>query len=216
MLTSLACFISSKVKILQFAKGYRGRAKNVLKLARLRVMKALQQMSYDRHRKHANASKIWVARINAGCREHGVSERRDVHEEKKAAATAALGVPLPRQHIIAFEIKSSRHHARRLFLRLFLALHGAAAPLPLLPLSPQVAYSRFKHAMNHQNVALNRKMLAELARHEPFSFKALVDQAVVDKVERGVTARLPHMPDPFHTVASHLELQKARQRMGRS
>jgi hypothetical protein len=40
----------------------------------------------------------------------------------------------------------------------------------------QVKYSLFMHGLREENVQLNRKMLAELAMYEPYSFKALVDQ----------------------------------------
>ena len=38
-----------------------------------------------------------------------------------------------------------------------------------------IRYSRFIYELNHSNVGLNRKMLADLAVNEPFSFKATVD-----------------------------------------
>lgn len=40
----------------------------------------------------------------------------------------------------------------------------------------QVAYSRFMHGLQRENIQLNRKVLAELAAQEPYSFQALVDQ----------------------------------------
>ena len=39
-----------------------------------------------------------------------------------------------------------------------------------------VKYSEFMHGLKEENVAVDRKILAELARTEPYSFKALVDQ----------------------------------------
>lgn len=39
-----------------------------------------------------------------------------------------------------------------------------------------INYSRFVHAMNSSNIILNRKILADLAINEPYSFKAVVDE----------------------------------------
>ena len=41
----------------------------------------------------------------------------------------------------------------------------------------EVSYSRFMQALAEQDIALNRKVLSELAMHEPQSFKALVNLA---------------------------------------
>jgi large subunit ribosomal protein L20 len=39
-----------------------------------------------------------------------------------------------------------------------------------------VKYGEFMHGLKEENIGVNRKMLADLAQNEPFSFKALVDQ----------------------------------------
>ena len=39
-----------------------------------------------------------------------------------------------------------------------------------------INYSRFIHALNHSNIDINRKILADLAINEPYSFKAVVDE----------------------------------------
>ncbi len=39
------------------------------------------------------------------------------------------------------------------------------------------SYSRFMHALRKSGIALDRKVLAELAEHEPSAFKAVVDRA---------------------------------------
>jgi large subunit ribosomal protein L20 len=36
-------------------------------------------------------------------------------------------------------------------------------------------YGQFMHGLKQENVELNRKVLSELAMHEPYSFKSLVD-----------------------------------------
>ncbi len=50
-----------------------------------------------------------------------------------------------------------------------------------------VQYNRFIPAAVAAGVTLNRKMLSELARTEPFSFKALVDQVAREVLGQGVT-----------------------------
>lgn len=62
-----------KKKILQLAKGFRGRAKNCVHLAIRRVEKALQYATRDRAQKKREMRSLWITRINAGAREHGVS-----------------------------------------------------------------------------------------------------------------------------------------------
>ena len=41
----------------------------------------------------------------------------------------------------------------------------------------QVPYSKFIFGLKEDNVLLDRKVLSQLAAHEPYSFKALVDRA---------------------------------------
>jgi ribosomal protein L20 len=61
-------------KIFKLAKGFRGRAKNTIKTARNRVEKALQYMYRDRKNKKRDFRELWIQRINAATREHGVSK----------------------------------------------------------------------------------------------------------------------------------------------
>ena len=60
-------------KILELAKGYRGRAKNCVRIARERVEKALQYQYRDRRQKKRDMRSLWIEQINAGTRHHGVS-----------------------------------------------------------------------------------------------------------------------------------------------
>lgn len=57
------------------AKGFRGRAGNCIKLARQQAEKALQHAYRGRKEKKRDQRSLWVQRINAGSREHGVSGR---------------------------------------------------------------------------------------------------------------------------------------------
>jgi large subunit ribosomal protein L20 len=63
----------NKKEIFKLAKGFRGRAKNCIRIARERVEKALQYSYRDRRNKKRDMRSLWIQRINAGTRQHGVS-----------------------------------------------------------------------------------------------------------------------------------------------
>lgn len=63
-------------KTLELAKGYRGRRKNVFRIATQAVTKAGQYAFRDRRVKKREFRALWIARINAGAREHGLSYSR--------------------------------------------------------------------------------------------------------------------------------------------
>ena len=60
-------------KILQLAKGFRGRAKNCYKLALRRVVKGLQHAYRGRKLKKRIARREWIGQVGAGAREHGLA-----------------------------------------------------------------------------------------------------------------------------------------------
>ncbi len=60
-------------KVLKQAKGFRGRRKNVYRVAKQAVMKAGQYAYRDRRQKKRVFRALWIARINAAVREHGLS-----------------------------------------------------------------------------------------------------------------------------------------------
>ena len=60
-------------KILKEAKGYFGRRKNVFTVAKNAVEKALTYAYRDRKNNKRNFRALWIQRINAGVREHGIS-----------------------------------------------------------------------------------------------------------------------------------------------
>ena len=60
-------------KILKLAKGYFGRRKNVWTVAKNAVEKAMLYAYRDRKTKKRNFRSLWIARINAGARLHGMS-----------------------------------------------------------------------------------------------------------------------------------------------
>src|SRR3546814_9985776 len=55
------------------AKGYRGRGNSVFTVALERVEKGLQYAYRDRRTKKRNFRALWIQRINAGAREHGLT-----------------------------------------------------------------------------------------------------------------------------------------------
>lgn len=95
-------------KVLEMAKGYRGRAKNCIRVAIERVEKALRYSYRDRRNKKRDFRGLWIQRINAAVREHGL------------------------------------------------------------------VYSQFVFALKQAEIDLNRKMLSELAIHNPEVFAELI------------------------------------------
>lgn len=98
-------------RVLDAAKGYYGRRKNTIKVARQAVEKAGQYAYRDRKVRKRNFRSLWIQRINAGCRELGLT------------------------------------------------------------------YGRFMNGLKLAGIELDRKVLSDIAIHEPESFKALVTQA---------------------------------------
>lgn len=95
--------------IMKLAKGYFGRRKNVWTVAKNAVEKGLNYAYEGRKQKKRNFRSLWITRINAGARQHGMS------------------------------------------------------------------YSQFMGLVNKSELALNRKVLADLAMNHPEAFKAVVD-----------------------------------------
>ncbi len=98
-------------KIIKQAKGYRGRSKNVFRAAIERVEKGLQYAYRDRRIKKRTFRGLWIQRINAGAREHGLT------------------------------------------------------------------YSQFMNGIKRAGIEIDRKVLSDLAVHEPAAFRTLVEQA---------------------------------------
>ena len=97
-----------KKKVLKQAKGYFGRRKNVWTVAKNAVDKAMLYSYRDRRNKKRSFRALWITRINAGARLHGMP------------------------------------------------------------------YSQFMGKVSTNNIALNRKVLADLAMNHPDAFKAVV------------------------------------------
>merc|ERR1712216_493258 len=100
-----------QARVMAMAKGFRGKAKNCFRVAKPQVEEALEHQYADRKLVKRDMRALWIQRINAGTREHGLK------------------------------------------------------------------YGDFIHGQKLANVALDRKILADLAVTEPFSFKKVVDMA---------------------------------------
>jgi large subunit ribosomal protein L20 len=72
-------------KILALAKGYRGRRKNVFRIAKQAVMKAGQYAYRDRRTRKRVFRALWIARINAAARGLGITYSKFMAGMKKAA-----------------------------------------------------------------------------------------------------------------------------------
>ena len=71
-------------KVLAQAKGYRGRRKNVYRIAKQAVMKAGQHQYRDRRQRKRQFRTLWIARINAAARELGMKYSTFMNGLKKA------------------------------------------------------------------------------------------------------------------------------------
>jgi large subunit ribosomal protein L20 len=60
-------------KILKLAKGFYGRGKNVWTVAKNKIEKGLQYAYRDRKVKKRDFRSLWIMRINAAARQHGLS-----------------------------------------------------------------------------------------------------------------------------------------------
>ncbi len=66
-------------KVLKEAKGYYGARSKVYRVAKQAVIKAGQYAYRDRRQKKRQFRSLWIARINAGARENGLSYSRMIH-----------------------------------------------------------------------------------------------------------------------------------------
>ncbi len=92
-------------KIMKAARGYFGARKNVYTVAKNAVDRAMQYAYRDRRNKKRAFRRLWIARINAGARQHGVSYSKFMHACKLAGVTMNRKVlaDLAMNHPDAFE-----------------------------------------------------------------------------------------------------------------
>tara|TARA_B100001123_G_C15273657_1_gene1011286 strand:+ start:1356 stop:1709 length:354 start_codon:yes stop_codon:yes gene_type:complete len=71
-------------KVFKKAKGYYGRRKNVFRVAVQAVERGLQSSYKDRRNKKRDFRGLWIQRINAGARMHGMTYSQFINGLKKA------------------------------------------------------------------------------------------------------------------------------------
>ena len=88
-------------KVIKLAKGARGRAKNTFRAAVQRVEKNLQYAYRDRRTRKRDFRGLWIQRINAGARQHGMTysqfmnglKRAEIELDRKILAELAVSEP---------------------------------------------------------------------------------------------------------------------------
>ncbi|MGJ5675608.1 MAG: 50S ribosomal protein L20 [Nostochopsis sp.] len=71
-------------KILKLAKGFRGSHSTLFRTANQQVMKALRSAYRDRKKRKRDFRRLWITRINAAVRQHGMSYSKFIGNLKKA------------------------------------------------------------------------------------------------------------------------------------
>lgn len=95
-------------KIIKLAKGYRGRAKNCFSIAIEKVEKALRYAYRDRRNRKRDFRGLWIQRINAAVREHGMVysqfmgalKKANIEIDRKVLAELAVNNPHGFAHIV--------------------------------------------------------------------------------------------------------------------
>ena len=88
-------------KVFKQAKGFRGRRKNVYRIAKQAVMKAGQYAYRDRRNRKRDFRRLWIIRINAAARQHDLSYNQfiagckaaDIELDRKMLADLAVSDP---------------------------------------------------------------------------------------------------------------------------
>jgi large subunit ribosomal protein L20 len=88
-------------KVLKKAKGYHGRRKNTIRVAKQAVEKAMQYAYRDRKRKKRTFRALWIQRINAAVREHGLTYGRFIDGLGKA------GIEIDRKVLADLAVKDA-------------------------------------------------------------------------------------------------------------
>jgi large subunit ribosomal protein L20 len=71
-------------KVIKAAKGFYGRRKNTIRVAKQAVEKSMQYAYRDRKRRKRTFRALWIQRINAAVREHGLTYGRFIDGLSKA------------------------------------------------------------------------------------------------------------------------------------
>jgi len=88
-------------KVIKAAKGYHGRRKNTIRVAKQAVERAMQYAYRDRKNRKREFRALWIQRINAAAREHGLTYSRfisglisaGVEVDRKVLADLAVSEP---------------------------------------------------------------------------------------------------------------------------
>jgi large subunit ribosomal protein L20 len=88
-------------KVLKAAKGFYGRRKNTIRIAKQAVEKSMQYAYRDRKRRKRTFRSLWIQRINAATREHGMTYGRFIDGLNKA------GVELDRKVLADIAVRDS-------------------------------------------------------------------------------------------------------------
>jgi large subunit ribosomal protein L20 len=88
-------------KVLKAAKGYYGRRKSTIRVAKQAVEKAQQYAYRDRKRRKRTFRALWIQRINAAAREHGLTYGRFIEGLGKA------GIEIDRKVLADLAVKDA-------------------------------------------------------------------------------------------------------------
>ena len=88
-------------KVYKAAKGFYGRRKNTIRVAKQAVEKAQQYQYRDRKRRKRTFRALWIQRINAAVREHGLTYGRFIHGLTK------LGIEVDRKVLADIAVKDA-------------------------------------------------------------------------------------------------------------
>ncbi len=88
-------------KTLKAAKGYYGRRKNTIRVAKQAVEKAMQYAYRDRKRRKRTFRGLWIQRINAAVREHGLTYGRFIH------GLSVAGIEIDRKVLADLAVKDA-------------------------------------------------------------------------------------------------------------
>ena len=118
-------------KIFKAAKGFYGRRKNTIRVAKQAVEKSMQYAYRDRKRKKRTFRSLWIQRINAAVREHGLTYGRFIN------GLSNLGVDVDRKMLSDIAIKDPEA---------FKALVDQAAKAAASPVAKKDAAAKAKKA----------------------------------------------------------------------
>ena len=90
-------------KVLRKTKGYQGRSKNVFRVALERLEKGLQYSYRDRKKRKSDFRALWIQRINAASRQHGLTYSTLMNAMSKA------NIKIDRKNLSDLAIREPKH-----------------------------------------------------------------------------------------------------------